>query len=126
MAETVAPGEVDSQGDELAGLDDLAAVVRENARDEGVLARRIGQLRAGRAKGRSWRELLAREQRPGALELAARILRRLTEASGTLRRTVANGLRAEGTTISAIAAVFGVSHQRVSALLRRDSKRPPV
>ena len=125
MAETVARRAEDGRNGELAALDDLATTAKENSRDEGLLARRITQLRAGRAKGRSWHDLLAGENRPGTLELAARILRRLTEASGALRRTLAHGLRAEGGTISAIATAFGVSHQRVSALLRRD-RRPTV
>ena len=50
--------------------------------------------------------------------MSARILRRATEASGQLRRRVAAGLRAEGATLPAIARWFGVSHQRISTLLR--------
>ncbi len=124
MAETVVPAAVDGRDEELAALDDLGTAFQEGAQEERLLARRISQLRAGRAKGRSWADLLAREQRPGALELVARILRRLMDASGNLRRAVARGLRLEGATLPAIAAIFGVSHQRVSALLRRDQKRP--
>jgi len=126
MAETVGSGVVEGQDGELATLDDLSAAVDENVRDERLLGRRIRQLRAGRAEGRSWRELLAGERRPGALELATRILRRITEAGGTLRRALAQGLRAEGATIPAIAALFGVSHQRVSALLRRHDQHPTI
>ena len=68
--------------------------------------------------------LVSGERQPGVLELASRILTRLTETSGSLRRVVARGLRLEGATIAAIAALFGVSHQRVSALLHRQ--QPPA
>ena len=126
MADTVATATPDGRAAELAALDDLAVAVDENARDERLLARSIRRLKAGRAKGRSWNDLLDAEQRPGALELVSRILRRIMEASGSLRRAVARGLRLEGATIPAIAALFGVSHQRISALLRRSDKSPPT
>jgi hypothetical protein len=126
MVETVAPPAEASGDGELAALDELAAAVEQNARDERVLASRIGQLRTGRARGRSWHDLMARETRPGALELSVTALGRLTESSGRLRRHLARGLRAEGASIAAIATLFGVSHQRVSALLRRDGHRPAV
>lgn len=104
---------------ELAALDDLARTMEDNARDERVLARRVRELRAGRSEGRSWHDLLARESAPGALALVDRILRRVTEGSGALRRALARGLRADGASVPAIAKMFGVSHQRVSVLLRR-------
>jgi hypothetical protein len=126
MVETVAPRAEASGDGELAALDDLVTAVEQNARDERMLARRIGQLRNGRAEGRSWHDVLDREKRPGALELSAKALGRLTESSGRLRRALARGLRAEGASIPAIAALFGVSHQRVSALLRRGGHRPPI
>ncbi|MDQ1442729.1 MAG: hypothetical protein QOG97_2957, partial [Acidimicrobiaceae bacterium] len=44
---------------ELEMLDGLASDVDENARDERLLARRIRALRAGRAKGRSWQDILS-------------------------------------------------------------------
>ena len=126
MAETVAPTAVDGREAELAALDDLAATVDANARDQRRLATLIRRLRTGRAAGGSWYDLLTRQPRPGVLGLTAQILRRVGDVSGTLRRHLAQGLRAEGVTIPAIAALFGVSHQRVSALLRRGSDNPPL
>jgi transposase len=63
--------------------------------------------------------LLDGEPRPGALQLSSTILARLTEGSASLRRGLVRALRAEGATIPAIAEHLGVSHQRVSSLLRR-------
>ena len=92
----------------------------DNARDEHLLARRIRRLGAARARGRSWQQVLSNEPHPTTLELASATLSRFTQASGELRRTLARGLRAQGVSIAAIAEQFGVSRQRVSALLRRD------
>ncbi|MDP9073826.1 MAG: hypothetical protein M3N98_06540 [Actinomycetota bacterium] len=107
---------------ELAQLDDLAASIEDTARDERLLARAVRRLRSGRAKGRSWDELLTDEPQPGALALVGRVLSRLTRTSGELRHTLAAGLRAQGASIGAIAERFGVSRQRVSALLRRGDR----
>ncbi|MDQ1394694.1 MAG: hypothetical protein QOF30_3671 [Acidimicrobiaceae bacterium] len=103
----------------LAQLDDLAASIDDNVRDERLLARRIRRLRARRAKGQSWEEVLSDEPHPNSLELASTVLNRLTQASSALRRLLARGLRAQGASLAAIAERFGVSHQRVSTLLRR-------
>lgn len=110
--------------EELDALEGLAEVVEENAREERVLARRIRQLRTGRATGRSWHTLLDRELGTALLAMPTRILRRATEISGLLRRRLAAGLRAEGATIPAIAHRFGVTHQRISALLRSGPRSP--
>ena len=40
------------------------------------------------------------------------------DASGAFRRALAVGLRKEGMQVTEIAALFGVSRQRVSALIR--------
>lgn len=102
----------------LAPLDDLAAALDDNARDQRLLARRIRDLRAGAARGKRWTDLLDAEPRPGALQLTSMILARWNEGSASLRRGLVRALRAEGATIAAIAEHFGVSHQRVSNLLR--------
>jgi hypothetical protein len=104
----------------LDTLDDLALTIDENADEEHRLAGRIRRLRAGRAAGRSWEDVLADEPLPGTLELASAVLGRLSQASAALRRTVARGLRAQGVSVAAIAERFGVSRQRISALLKRN------
>ena len=114
---TTATAVADDQDQVLA---ELSVALADAAREERVLARRVDQLRAGRRRGRSWHDLLAHERSPGTLELSGRALTRLSRATAALRTTLARGLRSEGATIPAIARTFGVSHQRVSALLRRD------
>lgn len=102
----------------VQAIDQLADAIEENARDERRLARRLRRLRAGRAAGRSWRRLLDSEPDPGTLMVVGRVLARMSGASGVLRRALAQAVRGEGETVAEIARRFGVSHQRVSTILR--------
>ena len=85
-------------------------------RDPGTLdlppRRRLAQLPPALAD-------LGDEDEPGTVQLVSTILRRQSEASGYLRRSLVVALRAEGQSIPSIAHLFGVTHQRVSNLLRR-------
>jgi hypothetical protein len=119
-------GVIDDSDEVLVALDDMTEAVEANIKDERLLIRRLDRLRDGRSRGVTWNDLLSQENRPGALGLATRVLRRLTESGGRFRRALAAGLRAEGATIPAIATLFGVSHQRISALLRPSHRHPPV
>ena len=103
--------------DEIEQLDHLAARFEDEARSVRHLAGRIRQLRAGRARGRSWDDVLDRRGL-GVLDLVDQAVRRLTEGSAGLRRLLVRGLRTEGATMPAIAQMLGVSHQRVSVLLK--------
>jgi hypothetical protein len=115
----ITPGSGGDADGELAALDDLAASIEANADVERRLAARIRRLRSGRAAGRTWRELLAYDVGPSVVQIASAVLHTISQASGSLRRRVARGLRAEGATVPAIAETLEVSHQRVSTLLRR-------
>ena len=76
-------------------------------------------MRLAREQGREWKAILGDEDEPGTVQLVSTILRRQSEASGYLRRSLVVALRAEGQSIPSIAHLFGVTHQRVSNLLRR-------
>jgi hypothetical protein len=103
----------------LKALDELESVLRENAESERLLAQRIAEVRLARQNGREWKGILGDEDDPGTVQLVSTILRRQSEASGYLRRELVVALRAEGQSIPSIAHLFGVTHQRVSNLLRR-------
>jgi hypothetical protein len=105
--------------DVLNALDELEAVLRENAESERLLSKRIAEVRLARQNGREWKAILGDEDEPGTVQLVSTILRRQSEASGYLRRSLVVALRAEGQSIPSIAHLFGVTHQRVSNLLRR-------
>jgi hypothetical protein len=106
----------------LAALDRLAEALARLAEDHSELARRVDELRHARRGGGGWRELLGAEEAPGSMQLLSRMLARLSEASGEVRRELVGGLRREGATIPAVARLFGVTHQRVSNLLRRGDR----
>ena len=91
-------------------------VLRENAEHERVLFQRIAALRLARESGKEWRAILSDEDEPGTVQLVSTVLRRQSEASGYLRRSLVVALRAEGQSIPSIAELFGVTHQRVSNL----------
>ncbi len=103
----------------LKALDELEVVLRENAESERLLAQRIAEVRLARQNGREWKAILGDEDDPGTVQLVSTILRRQSEASGYLRRELVVALRGEGQSIPSIAHLFGVTHQRVSNLLRR-------
>jgi hypothetical protein len=103
----------------LRALDALSGVLAELRRDTQLLEERVEELRRRRAEGRAWRDILAEEEPPGAMLLVSRMLARLAKASGTLRKELVDSLRREGVSIPAIAKLFGVTHQRISNLLRR-------
>lgn len=102
----------------VEAIDELTGAIDANASDERLLARRLRRLRNGRLSGRSWRRLLESEPDPGSLALVGRILGRMSGASGGLRRALAQAARSEGESVADIARRFGVSHQRISTVLR--------
>jgi hypothetical protein len=103
----------------LDALLELDTVLKENAERERMLFQRIAEVRLARENGRDWKGILADEDEPSTVQLVSTILRRQSEASGYLRRSLVVALRAEGQSIPSIAHLFGVTHQRVSNLLRR-------
>jgi hypothetical protein len=111
--------ENDSPDEVLQALGELDAVLKENAERERILFQRIGAVRLARENGQEWKAILANEDEPSTVQLVSTILRRQSEASGYLRRSLVVALRAEGQSIPSIAHLFGVTHQRVSNLLRR-------
>jgi hypothetical protein len=119
MPDQIDHGNGTGSDDVLKALGELESVLRENAESERLLAKRIADVRLARENGREWKAILGDEDEPGTVQLVSTILRRQSEASGYLRRSLVVALRAEGQSIPSIAHLFGVTHQRVSNLLRR-------
>jgi hypothetical protein len=110
----------DERGDDVVGaLDALSEAIERNSEDEKQLQDRIRALREARRAGSDVTSALSLEQPPGTVQLLGRVLARLMDSSGQLRRALARTMRAEGTSIPAIARLFGVTHQRVSNILSR-------
>jgi len=78
-------------------------------------------LRDGLGAGGSLVEWVEAEKSPRMVELLSANKESLETVGAELRAAQAAALRVEGLTIEAIAELFGVTRQRISALLRRDA-----
>ncbi|MGY1801877.1 hypothetical protein ACI78T_01195 [Blastococcus sp. SYSU D00922] len=109
-----------------AALEDLV-VELDRCIDELVQARaRADTLLRERRSGRAWLEIVTGEARPLVVERISTVLATLSAAGHTWRREQAAALRAEQVSINRIAALFGVTRQRISALLREDGPEEAV
>ncbi|MDH3684052.1 MAG: helix-turn-helix domain-containing protein [Acidimicrobiia bacterium] len=121
MASTNDPDERDDRALErllaaLAAIEEAAAANVERSREVQDRARLFQQrLRAGDRIA----DLVANEDRPRTVELLTANMTTLETAGAELRAAQALALREEGMTIAAIAELFGVTRQRISALLRQ-------
>lgn len=99
-------------------LEDLV-IELDRCVDELVQARaRAERLLLERRSGRPWLELVTGEARPLIVERISTVLATLSAAGHAWRREQAVALRAERVSINRIATLFGVTRQRISALVR--------
>lgn len=82
---------------------------------------RIGELRAQLRSDRPVRDIVSAERLPLVVHLLSDATELLHTYGTRVRRTEARVLHREGMTMDQIAEVFGVTRQRVSALLRERS-----
>jgi hypothetical protein len=108
--------------DVLEALDALVEVLEENNRRNGRAIEQARAMRTQRERGLSYSEIVLAEERPGIVEMATTNLEALLRTGSRLRRAQASALHREGMTMERIADLFGVSRQRVSALLRSRGK----
>jgi hypothetical protein len=102
----------------------LAELVIELDRciDELLQARaRAENLLRARRSGRAWLEIVTGESRPLIVERISTVLSALATAGHSWRREQAAALQSEQVSINRIAALFGVTRQRISALLKEPS-----
>lgn len=102
----------------LHALDELAVALKHSVEDTKVMLRRADALRRARRSGLGYRDVVSGEQRPLIVEMLRDSQDRVVRAGSRFRRAEARALRAEGLTLDEIARLFGVTRQRVIALLR--------
>lgn len=85
------------------------------------IKRRIAEIRRQRSAGRSYREIVEGTKGDLSVQLITETTQALAEYGARVRRTEAVALYNEGMTMEEIAKKFGVTRQRVSALLREAS-----
>ncbi len=108
----------------LEALDRLEQALEKNASNTRVVIERIHELRKFRSDGMSWHAALEGESGPGTIRLMSEMLKCLSTASGELRQLFVVVLRSEGQTIPYIAKLFGVTHQRISNIIRQARNQP--
>ena len=109
-------------GDDAAvrALQQLISCIDESV-DELQRARvRAEQLLGDRRAGHAWLELVTEESRPLVVESVSSVLASLAGAGHAWRREEAAALQREEISINRIAALFGVTRQRISALLKEN------
>ena len=93
---------------------DVCTAQLERARE------RAEELLRQRRAGSSWESIVTEEDRPLIVEHISNVLNALNTAGADWRREQAAALHAEHVSINRIAAMFGVTRQRISALLRES------
>lgn len=104
----------------LEALDQLVLALRDNAARIEASVERAQRMRDERVAGRSYRDIETSGDGPLILAMTRDNMSALAEAGSRLRRAEARALHDEGMTMEQIAELFGVTRQRVSALLRED------
>jgi DNA-directed RNA polymerase sigma subunit (sigma70/sigma32) len=113
-----------AEAERAAFLDALRALDR--ALDENVdrahrMKKRIVELERECSAGRPVKEIVPRENSPLIVQLLTESADTLHQYGSRVRRTEARALHREGMTMDQIARLFGVTRQRVSALLREGT-----
>jgi hypothetical protein len=102
----------------LDALESVIAGLVDNASRIEVALERAAQIKQQRGEGRSYTEIVQRCPGPLLVEILTTNLLVLHTLGHRLRTTEARALRDEGLSCREIADLFGVSRQRVMALLR--------
>ena len=103
----------------IAALLEIEAGAAENVDRSREIQRRVKFLRKRLQAGDDLVNLVEREEPPRVVELISSNMTVLETAGSELRAAQALALRSEGLTIEAIAELFGVTRQRISALLKQ-------
>ena len=104
----------------MDAIDDLDRALDDSIEMTQRMKQRIAQLRTARAQGRPLREIVPEEETPLLVQLLTESTNLLHSFGNRVRRTEARALHGEGMTMDEIARLFGVTRQRVSALLRDE------
>ncbi len=108
----------------LACLSDLAASSGELYHQLSQFSQRLATTKGRHRPEASYAQMMPLENRLAMMEQISTAIKALVREGSRFRRLEARALYAEGLTMAQLATVFGVSRQRVSALLR-DTEDPP-
>jgi DNA-directed RNA polymerase sigma subunit (sigma70/sigma32) len=117
MTETAGPPEGEKE-DFLRALRELDAALDGNLERAAQMRHRIKEIEQALAEGRPLSDIVPREGAPPLVRLLTQSAESLSAYGSRVRRAEARALHQEGLTMEEIAQLFGVTRQRVSALLR--------
>lgn len=109
----------------LLALDRLLSAIDEVEDHFDRIRERADVIKHIRQAGRPYRDIVPMERQPLVVQLLSTIHDRLSVAGSDWRREEARALHREGVSMEQIATLFGVSRQRVSALLSSRQSPPP-
>lgn len=101
----------------LAAVAEIEEAAAENVERSLEIQRRVARLRERLQAGESLAEIVESEEPPRVVELLSMNMLTLETVGSELRAAQAIALREEGLTLAAIGELFGVTRQRISALL---------
>jgi len=105
----------------LEAIDFVVQALTENLARTAVALQRATQIREQRLAGRTYTEIYERSEHPLLVEILTMNVLELHDVGHRLRTVQAWALRQEGLSTQRIAQLYGVSRQRVMALLRSAS-----
>jgi DNA-directed RNA polymerase sigma subunit (sigma70/sigma32) len=103
----------------LQALTALEEVIGENDRRAKLIRKRMARIRRAREQGLPYSDTVSNEDGPLIVQLLTESATALDSCGANVRRAEAQALYGEGMTMEQIAERFGVTRQRVSALLRK-------
>ena len=110
-----------SGGDDvLVLLDEVVRALTENSERATRAMERAEQIRLRRQRGMSYLEIADDGYGPMLIKLVTENLQNLVDVGSRLRRAHARALYADGATLQQIGELYGVSHQRISAIIHSD------
>jgi hypothetical protein len=102
----------------MEALEDLDRALDQSLDMIQRMKERIVEIRRARASGLQLHDIVPHENTPLIVQLLTESTNLLHSYGNRVRRTEARALHREGMTMDQIAKLFGVTRQRVSALLR--------
>lgn len=106
----------------LEALTALEDVMADNETRSALIKKRMARIRKARARGVPYSDSVTDEDGPLIVQLLTESSTALDTCGANVRRAEAQALYNEGMTMERIAKHFGVTRQRVSALLRRKAR----
>lgn len=108
--------------DFLRALRELDAALDADRDRATQMRQRIAEIELALSEGRSLSEIVPREGAPPLVKLLTQSVESLSAYGSRVRRTEARALHQEGLTMEEIAQLFGVTRQRISALLKDNGQ----